>query len=150
MTRLTRYRIGIAVLAATFVAAGVLAIRGIGDLRLGVVIVGLLYLVPGRVQGILWRDFFRGSRLLRLQRNAEAVLYLERFIERLGRHPALAYAIWLQWPGYTPSALAMGLNNLAVAYLNAGETEKAIPLFEDALRADAEMSVAWVESRNGV
>jgi tetratricopeptide (TPR) repeat protein len=143
MSRLTKYRIGVAVLVVMYVAAGVLAIRSIGNLWLGLVIVGLLFVVPGRVQGVLWRDFFRGSRLLRLNRNAEAVPYLEGFIERLEHRPALAHAMWLQWPGYTPSAMAMGLNNLAVAYLDAGETEKAIPLFLDALRVDRDMSVAW-------
>ena len=143
MTRLTRYRFGAVVVVATLLTTAIVVLRNTPDTGLGLLIVGLLFFVPGRVQGILWRDFFRGSRLLRLNRNAEAVPYLESFIERLRRHPALARAMWLQWPGYTPKAMAMALNNLAVAYLNAGEVEKAMPILEDALRVDRDMSIAW-------
>jgi predicted Zn-dependent protease len=135
--------LGAVVVVVTLLTTAILALRNTGNVGLGLLIVGLLFLVPGRVQGILWRDFFRGSRLLRLNRNAEAVPYLERFVERLRRHPALGRAMWLQWPGYTPSAMAMALNNLAAAYLNAGEVEKSIAILEDALRVDKDMSIAW-------
>jgi tetratricopeptide (TPR) repeat protein len=144
MTRLTKYRVGyIAAIVAILTMVAASTIRW--DLGWGALfIVGIMFLIPGRVQGILWRDFFRGSFLLRTNRPAEAVAQFESFVRRLQERPSLRLAMWLQWPGYTPNAMAMALNNLGASYLNSGALERAVPTLKSAVDTDPEMSIAWL------
>lgn len=96
----------------------------------------LVFLVPGRIQGWLWRDFFRGRRLLADGRPDEAVQHFERFLETLRRHPGRRRAIWLAGSAYTRDVEAMTWNNLGVARMLTERHDEAEKHFREALRVD--------------
>src|SRR5687768_16939689 len=88
---------------------------------LTVVFVGVLFLVPGRVQGYLYRDLFTGRWLLDAGRNHEAIPYFKRFLDTLSRRPGLKHALWLSFSIYSTDAEVMTRNNLGAACLRLGE-----------------------------
>jgi tetratricopeptide (TPR) repeat protein len=88
-------------------------------------VVVIAFLVPGRVQGVLWRDFFRGRHALQENRVLDAVAQFRRFEAALARHPWLRYAIFLQWSFYTWNAEAMLWNNIAACDLALGKLDAA-------------------------
>ena len=70
MLRLTRYRIGY-VGVLTLVGAAAIVLLARADFRLAAIaLVALVLVIPGRINGYLWRDFYRGARLVRLGRHA--------------------------------------------------------------------------------
>ncbi|AFY77635.1 tetratricopeptide repeat protein [Pleurocapsa sp. PCC 7327] len=85
----------------------------------------LLLLVPGRIQGHLWRDFFRGRRLLQRRQCDRALAYFYNFLKRLKEKPILKRAIWLSWAVYSRDIEAMTHNNIGVAYMELGDFKKA-------------------------
>ncbi len=90
-----------------------------------VALVALLLLVPGRVQGVLWREFFRGRRLLADNDPQGAIGHFERFLSQLRDRPWLKHLIWLSWGTYTRDIEVMTLNNLGAAHLSLGDFEAA-------------------------
>lgn len=144
MLRLTRYRIGyVGVLALVGAAAIVLVARA--DLRLtAIALVALILVIPGRINGYLWRDFYRGTRLVRLGRHAEAIPYLETFRSRLAQRPQLKRAIWLAWPSYTPDIEVMTLTNLGAARFGLSELAAAEADLVHATELDPQSAVSWL------
>lgn len=108
----------------------------------GVAIVGLL--LPGRVQGVLWRDFLRGRHAIDRGRFADAHAHFSRFEANLEGRPWLRHGIYLQWSVYTWSTHAMLANNLGVCELQLGDTGAAQARFEHALALDAGYPVPYV------
>jgi hypothetical protein len=76
--------------------------------------------IPDVCRGILYREFFRGRRLLGEHREPEAIDHLQRFLADVRARPWLKPMIWLSWSIYTPDIEAMTLNNIAAANLGAG------------------------------
>lgn len=81
---------------------------------------GLVLLIPGRVVGYLWRDFFRGRNLMNSQRWEDSIGYFEKFLTDLQKKPWLKMMIWFSWGTYTRDIEAMTRNNLGAAKLNLG------------------------------
>lgn len=96
----------------------------------------VLLLLPGRVQGALWRDFFRGRRLLAHREHAASIPYFERFLARVRARPALKRAIWLSWGMYSRDIEAMTENNLGVAKLELGRWDEAEEHLKRAIAID--------------
>src|SRR5690606_36097343 len=103
---------------------------------LALVGVGLLFLVPGRLQGVFLRNLFRGRRLLDRGRPRQALPHLHAFVDEIGRNPWRRHLIWLAWTVYTPSAQAMAWNNIGAARTELGDWEPAREAFEKALELD--------------
>jgi hypothetical protein len=86
MNRTNRLKLGYVVVIACLGAAIVGFLRvgrpGVG----GVVLLALLLLVPGRVQGFFWREFFRGRALLAANDPRGAIPHLERFLVEASAH----------------------------------------------------------------
>lgn len=125
----------LAVLA--LVAGGAyLCIRAAGGERAAVVVAAVLLLVPGRLQGLLLRPLFRGRRDLARGEPDAAARQFESLLDLLARQPWRRWALWLGWSAYTPSAQAMGLNNLGAARADAGDAARAREAWDAALVID--------------
>jgi tetratricopeptide (TPR) repeat protein len=110
-------------------------LRASGSLHAAVIAVVLL-LLPGRLQGLFYRPLFRGQRALARNSPAEALTYFRQFLESIERQPWRKWALWLSWSIYTPSATAMGLNNVGAAYAAIGEIGDAEVAWRHALAVD--------------
>ncbi|UNK50638.1 tetratricopeptide repeat protein [Lysobacter sp. S4-A87] len=116
------------------------ALRALGSNHATVIAVVLL-LVPGRIQGLLYRPLFRGQRALATLDPALALSEFRHFLQILERQPWRKWALWLSWSIYTPSAKAMGLNNIGVAYAAMGEVDAAEAAWREALIIDPLYSI---------
>lgn len=109
------------------------------SLRVGtplLVVIVVVFLVPGRVQGLLWREFFIGRRLFAHGQYTEALPHFERFLEQLKDRPSLRHAVWLGWSFYTLKADVMALTNLGACNLMLGRFDLAEPALKEAIRRD--------------
>jgi tetratricopeptide (TPR) repeat protein len=139
MSRTTRYKIIYFLSVSTAVAFAVLLTLSIGrDMLMAAGMVALILIIPGRVQGILYRELFRGRLLLEQQRELEAIDHLQRFLADVRARPWLKRMIWLSWSVYTPDVEAMTLNNIGAANLSLGRFEEAERAFGEALALDQE------------
>lgn len=136
MNRVARYRAGyVAVLVCG--ASAVLGLLWLLDWNpVAVVVLVVVLLVPGRIQGFLFRDLFRGRRELDAGHPSLALRHLAQFLTTLERQPWRRHALWLSWSVYTPSAAAMALNNLGAAHLALGAAEPAARAWREALAID--------------
>ena len=100
-------------------------------------------LVPGRIQGIYYRDLFTGRRLLDEGKPDQAIPFIERFLSSIAQHPQRSKLLWLSGVIYTPSVVAMAKNNLGVARLELGLTEEAEHAFTSALDEDSMYPVPY-------
>lgn len=82
-------------------------------------------LLPGRVQGVLWRDFFRGRHAMDRHDFVDAQSHFLSFLQKLRQRPQLRYAAFLAWNFYTWSAQAMTCNNLGACHLVQGQLDAA-------------------------
>jgi tetratricopeptide (TPR) repeat protein len=103
---------------------------------LAVALVSLLLLVPGRVQGVFWREFFRGRRLLADNDPQGAIAHFERFLSEVRDRPWLKRLIWLSWGTYTRDIEVMTLTNLGAAYLALGDFGAARRSFDQGRELD--------------
>lgn len=141
MTRSRRLKLAyVAVILAASAAVALVGVA-VGGLR-GIAAALVLLLLPGRVQGYFYRDFFRGRRLLEEGRLLECIPHFERFIAAVRARPWLKRLLWLQFAVYTTDIEAMALNNLGSAYVELGDPESAERYLDQALRIDGRYPVA--------
>ena len=100
--------------------------------------VGLLLFVPGRIQGVFFRDFFRGRRLLGSGQPAQALVPFRRFREQVQRNPWQKRLLWLAWGFYSTDIEAMTWNNIGAAHIELGEWSAAREALGQALAIDGE------------
>lgn len=124
------------------VVAGCVALMTVGSGGWGLLALALVLLVPGRIQGVAFRGFFRGRRLFSHGKFAESIPHFERFLERIRRRPALKHLIWLQWTVYTTDIEVMTLNNLGGAHAQTGDLDAAERYLREALRMDPRYAMA--------
>lgn len=127
------------VLAA--IGAGVLLAVAVGGWA-GLLAAALLMLLPGRIQGFFYRDFFRGRRLFSQGRYADAVPHFERFLAAVRARPWIKRLLWLQFAAYTTDIEAMTLNNLGGAHIQLGNLDAGERYLREALAIDARYPVA--------
>jgi tetratricopeptide (TPR) repeat protein len=136
MTRVTYYKLGY--LIALVLLGGVVALLvwllgvGVGSM----LIVAAAFLIPGRIQGICFRGFFKGRRLLDSGEPSTAVGHFEDFLQLVRREPWRKRLLWLTWSVYTPDMEAMTLNNIGVSQMTMGNTGEAKVAFDRALSLD--------------
>ncbi len=112
-----------ALLVLGLAVTGVWAASGWSPWALGFAAAALL--VPGRVQGHYWREFFRGRRL---QAQAEwdgALQEYYRFLMTVRRKPWIKKLIWLAGSFYILDVEAMTHNNIGGCQLARGRLDDA-------------------------
>ena len=96
----------------------------------------VVFLTPGRIQGIAWRPFFRGRKAQTVGNWKLAISEYTLFQEQVRARPGLKGLIWLSWGMYSRDIEAMTENNLGACHLELGALEKAEPHFHRALTLD--------------
>jgi len=136
LSRVTRYKIGY-VIALALVCGVVLAAARAGRSEPWVVFtIVLVLLLPGRIQGLLFRDLFRGRRDLDRNSPESALGHFNSFLTTIRAQPWRKPALWLSWSIYTPNVEAMTQNNIGAAQLNLGNLDSAQAALNTALSLD--------------
>ncbi len=104
---------------------------------------GLVLLIPGRVSGFFWREFFRGRKLLTLGRHLDAERHFMRFLNVIRREPWRKKLIVLSWGFYTRDIEVMTLNNLGVICIETARFGEAKAHFESAISLDSEAPLPY-------
>ena len=134
MTRTARWKVQYVVALAAVAVAGYAMTRSL-DVG-GVLLVVVLLIVPGRLQGFLWRGLYRGRRLQQSGSLERAASEYRVFLGRLERQPWLRRVWWLAWAAYTRDPKAMALNNLGGCLLGLGDLSEAEASLRGALAID--------------
>lgn len=103
---------------------------------IGVLVLVIGLLLPGRILGFFWRDLLRGLRLLNEKNFEESKRHSELFLARLKLHPWLKNLIWLGSSTYSRDPEALALNNLGAAEIMLGEVDAARHHLDDAIAVD--------------
>jgi tetratricopeptide (TPR) repeat protein len=136
LSRVTRYKIGY-VIALVILAGVVLTAARAGNSEPWVVVtIVAVLLLPGRVQGLLFRDLFRGRRDLDRNSAESALGHFSSFLSTIRAQPWRKPALWLSWSIYTPDVEAMTQNNIGAAQLNLGNLDSAEAALNTALSLD--------------
>jgi tetratricopeptide (TPR) repeat protein len=136
LNRTARFK---ALYAIAIGAAAVIAVAIVTQHRTDLwllLLIAAAFLLPGRVQGVYYRDLFRGRRLHDSGHSAEAVVCFERFLATLKATPWIRHLLWLSFSVYTPNVEAMALNNLGAALLDLGKFEESERSLESAIVID--------------
>lgn len=136
MSRTSRYKAGY---VAAFVSLALLCVAALyftGWSKVTGIVLVLALLLPGRLQGVFFRDLFRGRRELDQGNPAAALPRFERFLATIRAMPWRRHLLWLSWSLYTPSVEAMTLNNIGSAHFALGENDSADIAWRAALARD--------------
>lgn len=107
------------------------------NLLIFISIIPIVFLVPGRIQGYYYKDFFRGRRLLVAKDFKASIEYNNKFLSDIRLHTWRKKLIWLSWGMYSKDIEAMALNNLGTSYLYLGEYNTAEGYFNDSIKLDS-------------
>lgn len=99
-------------------------------------LLGAALLLPGRLQGMLWRSFFRGRHAMNRNDLAKAEDHFVSFLEKLRQQSWLKHATFLAWNFYTWNPEAMTRNNLGACRIALGKFELAETELRQALALD--------------
>lgn len=98
--------------------------------------IAIIFLIPGRIQGYYYRNFFRARKLLGERRYEESIMYNEKFLKEIQLYAWRKKLIWLSWGMYSKDIEAMALNNLGTSYLHLGKLDVAEFNFYEAIKLD--------------
>ena len=138
MNRTTRLKVLYVVVALSLVGATILfTVRVYPErLWLGGLLCALVLLLPGRLQGAVFRPFFEAARLQRTGQVEEALTHYQEFLADVKKRPWKKACLWLAWTVYTTDLCAMIHNNIAACHLMMGNWADARDACEEALRLD--------------
>lgn len=143
MTRTTKYRLtkALAIVGISMVGLALLYMSGF-SFWLFIFLVMLLA-SPALIQARSWRDYMRGQHLLAKKKHLEAIVFFERFLEKIRRRPELKKLIWLNASPYTRDVEVMALVNLGVCRLQTNELKKAEAAFTAARELDPDSPLPY-------
>ncbi len=144
MTRTKKYKVGYALAVLSFSIGGLTILYSNREhflLLFSLFIV--LCLIPGRLQGFLWRSFFIGRNLMTQGKYGEAISYFQNFENLLDHEKWLKHAIYLAGFIYTKSIRVMTLNNIGVCYLEFSNLKLARSYFEQTVDQDPEFPLGY-------
>jgi hypothetical protein len=136
LSRVARYKIGYPIAFAILAGVVLFAARAGNSQPWVVITIVVVLLLPGRIQGLLFRDLFRGRRDLDRDRPESALGHFNSFLTTIRAQPWRKPALWLSWSIYTPDVEAMTQNNIGAAQLNLGNLDVAEAALNTALSLD--------------
>lgn len=141
MTRPTRWKFFYAV-ALVLLSAVAIAVANLAEFDWAIIVaVGIALLIPGRINGHYWRDFYTGRQLMNTGRNNEALRCFERFLGQVQEQPQLKHLIWFVWGIYTRDIEAMTQNNIGAVLMREGHLDLAEKRLKLSLSVDAQYPI---------
>lgn len=136
MSRVTKYKIGYVIALAALAGCIFAVLRVVEPGPWIVAMAALVLLLPGRIQGLLFRDLFRGRSCLDRNDAQSAFVHFNSFLSTIKSQPWRRHALWLSWSVYTPDVEAMTWNNIGSAKFGLGDLPAAEEAWSHALSLD--------------
>ena len=83
MSRTARYKLQYVIVLGVLLAVAGVAIWSLRANPLALLGVGVLFLIPGRLSGFIWRDLYRGRRLFEAGQFEASLPCSQRFVESI-------------------------------------------------------------------
>jgi tetratricopeptide (TPR) repeat protein len=136
MTRPTGLKILYGVAIVLMIAVALAILKASKFSPTAVVLLALLLLIPGRINGHFWRHFYTGRRMMDSGWNDDAIKEFEEFLTSIRENPALKHLIWFVWGFYTRDVEAMTQNNIGAVLIREGNLDQAENRLAQAIRID--------------
>ena len=137
MSRATRYLMMIAAVTVVAVVGVFFYLSRYPGSYDAVLVVALLFFVPGRISSAFLKDLYRCRRHVDREEYEAAIECGERFLATLRKQPWRARLIYLTWSLYTWNVEAMTRNNIGAAEMMRGRFAAAREQFNAALALDS-------------
>jgi tetratricopeptide (TPR) repeat protein len=106
------------------------------------ILMALLFLIPGRLVQYFWRDFFAGRKCLNHENPDEAIPYFEKFLDYVKKSPWVKWLVFFSYGVYSLRVEAMAQTYLGICYIRKKDFARAHALFQMALDIDTKYSIA--------
>lgn len=143
MTRPTRLKILYGVAVILMIAIALAILKAVNFSPTAVILLALLFLIPGRINGHFWRDFYTGRKMMDSGWNADAIKEFEKFLTSLRENPALKHLIWFVWGFYTRDVEAMTQNNIGAVLIREGNLNQAEERLVRAIQIDDQYPIPY-------
>lgn len=100
-------------------------------------IVPIIFLIPGRIQGHYYRDFFKARRFLGQKNYQSSIECSNKFLSDIKQYTWRKKLIWLSFGMYSKDIEAMALSNLGTIYVELGDLQLAEKYFKEAIDIDS-------------
>ena len=136
MTRPTRLKILYGAAVALMIAVALAILNTSNFSPTATILLALLFLIPGKVNGHYWRGFYTGRRMMDSGWNGDALKEFEKFLTKVRENPALKHLIWFVWGFHTRDVEAMTLNNIGAVLIREGNLDLAEDRLVQAIQTD--------------
>jgi len=106
-------------------------------------VIAMIFLLPGRIVHYFWRDFFQARKRLNQKRYDEAIAAFYKFIDNVEKKPFLKWLMFFSYGLYSFKVEAVALNYLGVCYLHQKKLELAERSFHKSLEVDSKYIMAY-------
>jgi len=143
MNRTSQFKILYVLALSTLGGLSIWGILASDNRAVAVVITVLVLLIPGRVCGHYWRDFFKGRNLMTQGRFEEAEPCFVAFLAKVRDKPWIKKLIIFSWGMYTRDIEVMALNNLGAIQIELGKFQEGRGFLDRALSMDPEAPLPY-------
>ncbi len=106
-------------------------------------LIAIVFLIPGRLVQYYWRDFFKGRKCLQKKQFDEAIQRFGLFLKEVEESPWIKWLMFFSYGLYSFKVEAVAQAYLATCYIHKKELDLAETCLQKALKVDSKYSVAF-------
>lgn len=106
-------------------------------------IIAVIFLIPGRLVQYYWRDFFKGRKSLEKRNFDKAIQRFEFFLKEVEEYPWIKWLMFFSYGLYSFKVEAVALAYLGKCYIHKNNFEQAEAALNKALQIDTQYPVAF-------
>jgi len=121
------------------------------------IIIGVIFLVPGRFQNYYYRDFYSARKLLISKNFEESIELFNKFLEYVQSNPKIKILDYLSLGIYTRDIEAMTYNNIGVGLLHLSNCYESEEHYKKAIAIDPayplphyNLAIVWIIKNDNV
>ena len=106
-------------------------------------LIALIFLIPGRLVQFFWRDFFAGRKHLDQKESDPAIEHFEKFLNYVHQFPWIQWLVFFSYGLYSFKVEAMTLTYLAQCYAHKSDWNRAEDFLNRAMKIDSQYAMAF-------
>ena len=107
------------------------------------VMIAIVFLIPGRLVQYYWRDYFKGRKCLQKKNYDEAIQRFKLFLKEVEESPWIKWLMFFSYGLYSFKVEAVAQVYLAKCHISKKELEQAEAYLNKALLVDKKYSIAF-------